>query len=124
MQLYVLECFLSRMTQSRFADQFVLKGGVLLAAFGQRRPTRDIDLLAQAADNEPGLILAAITEIAASALDDGVMFDTSTATAEMIRDEDRYPGIRVTMAARLSTARPGFQVTARCRPSRPRPGEA
>ena len=42
MQLYVLECFLARLGGSRFADQFVLKGGVLLAAFGERRPTRDI----------------------------------------------------------------------------------
>ena len=44
MQLYVMECFLARLATSRFADQFVLKGGVLLAAFGERRPTRDVDL--------------------------------------------------------------------------------
>ena len=31
------------LAQTRFARQFVLKGGVLLAAFGERRPTRDID---------------------------------------------------------------------------------
>jgi len=30
---------------SEFAERLVLKGGVLLAAFGERRPTRDIDLL-------------------------------------------------------------------------------
>lgn len=29
---------------SRHRDHFVLKGGVLLAAFDERRPTRDIDL--------------------------------------------------------------------------------
>jgi Nucleotidyl transferase AbiEii toxin, Type IV TA system len=65
MQLYVLESFLARMAATRFADRFVLKGGVLLAAFGERRPTRDIDLQAQAFDNDPAAILAAITEIAA-----------------------------------------------------------
>jgi nucleotidyltransferase AbiEii toxin of type IV toxin-antitoxin system len=43
-------------------------------------------------------------------LDDGVIFDTSTAATEVIRDEDLYPGVRVSMAARLSTARPGFHV--------------
>ena len=53
MQLYVLECFLARLGRSRFADRFVLKGGVLLAAFGERRPTRDIDFQAQAIDR-PG----------------------------------------------------------------------
>jgi hypothetical protein len=110
MQLYVLESFLTRMAATRFADRFVLKGGVLLAAFGERRPTRDIDLQAQAFDNDPAAILAAITEIAAVSLDDGVVFDTVTATAEVIRDEDRYQGVRVSMTASLATARPGFHV--------------
>ncbi|QHT58186.1 nucleotidyl transferase AbiEii/AbiGii toxin family protein [Cellulomonas sp. H30R-01] len=31
------------MTQTPYRDDFVLKGGVLLAAHGLRRPTRDID---------------------------------------------------------------------------------
>jgi hypothetical protein len=47
LQLYVLECFLARLASSHYAERFVLKGGVLLAAFGERRPTRDIDFLAQ-----------------------------------------------------------------------------
>ncbi len=34
------------------------------------------------------MILAAITEIAAAGLGDGVIFDTETATAEVIRDGD------------------------------------
>jgi hypothetical protein len=88
MQMYVLECFLARLAGTRFASKFVLKGGVLLAVFGERRPTRDIDLQAQNFDNEPAAILAAITEIAAEDLDDGVIFDTSSATTEIIREED------------------------------------
>jgi len=43
-QLYALECFLDRLAHSEFADHFILKGGVLLAALDARRPTRDIDL--------------------------------------------------------------------------------
>jgi hypothetical protein len=110
MQLYVLECFLARVAVSRFADQFVLKGGVLLAAFGERRPTRDVDLQAQAFDNEPAMILAAITEIADEDLDDGVVFDTSSAMTQTIREEDRYPGLRVSIAVQLATARLRFPV--------------
>lgn len=105
MQLYVLECFLARLAVSRFADKFVLKGGVLLAAFGERRPTRDVDLQAEALDNEPATILGAIKEIAAEDLDDGVVFDPSSATTQTIRDEDRYPGVRVIIAVQLATAR-------------------
>jgi hypothetical protein len=110
MQLYVLESFLARLAGTRFAERCVLKGGVLLAVFGERRPTRDIDLQAQDLDNDPGAIRAAIVEIAAVGLDDGVIFDVETATAEVIRDEDRYQGVRVSMAARLATARPAFHV--------------
>jgi hypothetical protein len=88
----------------------VLKGGVLLAAFGERRPTRDIDLQAQDFDNDPATILAAITEIAAEDLDDGVIFDTSSAATEIIREEDHYPGVRVSIAAQLATARPRLHV--------------
>ena len=31
-QLYALECFLDRLVHSKFAETFILKGGVLLAA--------------------------------------------------------------------------------------------
>jgi len=110
LQLYVLEGFLARLAASGRADQFVLKGGVLLAAFGERRPTRDVDLQAQALDNNAEIVRAAVCEIAGSALDDGVAFDVEAATAEVIRDEDPYAGVRVTMGAQLATARPHFHV--------------
>lgn len=45
--LYVLpEALLARIAASPHRDDFVLKGGVLLAAFAARRPTKDIDLQA------------------------------------------------------------------------------
>ncbi len=88
LQLYVLEAFLARLTGSRFADQLVLKGGVLLAAFDERRPTRDIDLQGQALENDIQAIRATVCEVAAIALDDGVIFDVESATAEEIRDEE------------------------------------
>jgi len=105
-----LESFLARLADSRFADRFVLKGGVLLAAFGERRPTRDVDLQAQALDNGADSVLLAICEVASRQLDDGVVFDVDTATAAVIRDEDTYSGVRVTMTARLATARPHLHV--------------
>ncbi len=110
MQLYILESFLARLAETRFAQHFVLKGGVLLAAFGERRPTRDIDLQAQALDNDPEAIQAAIIQIACVHQTDGAVFDVATATAEVIRDEDAYSGVRVTITARLATARPHFHV--------------
>lgn len=109
-QLYVLEAFLARMTSTGSADRFVLKGGVLLAVFGERRPTRDIDLQGQFIASDPATVRAAITDIAAARLDDGVVFDTQAATAAAIREEDQYQAVRVSMTASLATARPSFHV--------------
>ncbi|MHB8318963.1 MAG: nucleotidyl transferase AbiEii/AbiGii toxin family protein [Acidimicrobiales bacterium] len=110
MQLYVLESFLTRLAASRFADQLVLKGGVLLAAFGERRPTRDVDLQAESLHNDAENVRAVICEVAGRYLDDGVVFDVDGATAAVTRGEDAYSGVRVTMKAELATARPHFHV--------------
>lgn len=89
-QLYALECFLDRLTQSRFAENFVLKGGVLLAALGARRPTRDIDFSARAMSNDTAAVLHVAQEIAAVELGDGLTFNSADAGAETIREEDDY----------------------------------
>ena len=109
-QLYVLEGFLARLTQTPFAERFVLKGGMLLAALGERRPTRDIDLQTSTTSGDTGTVLTAVRQIADTPLSDGVVFDLGTVAAREIRDEDIYPGVRVTMTARLATARAHFHV--------------
>src|SRR6267142_4550794 len=65
-QLYALEGFLDRLTKSQYAENFVLKGGVLLAALDARRPTRDIDFAARRLANDTTLVLTAIREIGQS----------------------------------------------------------
>jgi predicted nucleotidyltransferase component of viral defense system len=110
LQLYILEAFLARLSQSEFAERLVLKGGALLAAFDERRPTRDIDLQAQALENDIETIRVTICEIAAIEFDDGVIFDLEGARAEVIRGEEAYTGVRVNMTARLATARHHFRV--------------
>jgi hypothetical protein len=52
LRLYALEGFLARLASSVYREAFVVKGGVLPAAFGARRPTADIDLAAIATSNE------------------------------------------------------------------------
>ena len=70
--LYALEGFLERLSRSRHRDRFVLKGGVLLAAFDERRPTRDVDLAGLQLDNAIETVKEAIVEIAYIAIDDGL----------------------------------------------------
>ena len=109
-QLYALECFLDRLVHSKFADTFILKGGVLLAALDARRPTRDIDFAARAIENTTERVLSAVQTIAAISLEDGMEFDSNGATAETIREEDSYSGIRVTLGGTLSRAVIRFHV--------------
>ena len=103
-QLYALECFLDRLARSKYAENFVLKGGVLLAALEARRPTRDIDLATRVLENSAARALAVVREIARISLDDGLAFDADHATAEVIREEDNYSGLRVTLGGSLSRA--------------------
>jgi len=103
-QLYALECFLDRLTQSAFASNLVLKGGVLLAALDARRPTRDIDLAASALRNTEAEILTVVRVIAGISIEDGIEFDPEQATAEVIREEHEYSGVRVTLGGTLSRA--------------------
>jgi predicted nucleotidyltransferase component of viral defense system len=109
-QLYALECFLDRLVHSEFADTFILKGGVLLAALDARRPTRDIDFAVRVFENSAEKVLSAVRTIAAISLDDGMTFDSSGAAAEAIREEDTYSGIRVTLGGTLSRAVVRFHV--------------
>lgn len=102
---YVVERWLARLSRSPFAAQFVLKGGVLLAALGQRRPTVDADALAIGLANDIDEVAARVAEIAAiEDPEDGVEFLTATTTTRLIRDSALYHGVRVAMDARIATA--------------------
>ena len=109
-QLYVLEGFLARLAGSPYRERFVLKGGVLLAAFGTRRPTRDVDFQALHVASDTATVRALVIEVAGLVLDDGLVFNTQGARAETIRDEDEYSGVRVTMTASLACAQVTFHI--------------
>jgi len=78
---------------------------MLLSAFGQRRPTRDIDLLANTSSNEPAAVAALVREITAVEADDGVVYETSQMTTRIIREQDLYAAVRVAVPARIDRAR-------------------
>jgi Nucleotidyl transferase AbiEii toxin, Type IV TA system len=105
--LYVLERFLARLAVSRYADRFVLKGGLLLAAWDARRATVDGDFLARNLDIDRASVLAQVIEIASAAPpdEDGVDYGVDTATASTIRDADLYGGVRIVMDAVVSRSR-------------------
>ena len=107
MKLYALEGFLARLAVSAYADQLVLKGGVLLAAYATRRPTRDVDLEGLRLSNNVDHLLGVVAAIASINQEDGLSFDLDSLRTETIRDgdDDLYRGVRIHLEARLATAR-------------------
>jgi hypothetical protein len=108
LQLHALEAFVERLAGSRRAQDFVLKGGVLLSAYDVRRPTRDVDLATRTLPNAPNAVEAVIAEIAAVQVHDGWVF--ATVGAESIREDAAYSGVRVTIRGELASARQEFGV--------------
>lgn len=109
---YAAERFLYRLSRSTHREQFVLKGAMLFAVrIGEQyRPTRDLDLLGLGEATEAA-IDAAVREIAATKVDDdGLLFDVVTLEVHLIRENDRYGGLRAVMQARLAEARIHVQI--------------
>jgi hypothetical protein len=98
---HTLESFLDRLTRTVHADDFVLKGGILLAAYGARRPTKDADAEAVGASVTAEHLTQVIRDIAAVDVDDGGVFDSDSVSVQEIREQADYPGLRVRLAASI-----------------------
>jgi predicted nucleotidyltransferase component of viral defense system len=104
---YAVERFLYRLSRSRHAERFVLKGALLLIAWlGETlRPTRDADLLGYGELSEDD-IKSVFREVCALEVEpDAITFFPETLDVQQIREEDAYGGRRVTLQARLGPAR-------------------
>ncbi len=108
---FALERFLYRLTQSPHADRFLLKGALLFTLWYDmpHRATRDADLLGFGASNLES-VAQVFREIAAVAVDDGIVFAPASVTVEEIRKEAGYGGVRVIIAGELAKARCKTQV--------------
>ena len=96
-----LESFLDRLARTPHAKDFVLKGGILLAVYGVRRPTKDVDAEAINSSVTAAHIERVVREVAAVAVDDGVVFDVAAMTVREIRETAEYPGLRVRVKASI-----------------------
>ncbi len=96
---HLLESFLDRLTRTEHAAGFIIKGGILLAAYGVRRPTKDIDAAAVSVDVTAEHIASVVRDIAAVQVADGVVFDVATITVQEIREHSEYPGLRLRINA-------------------------
>ena len=108
---FALERLLCRLSRSAHADRFLLKGALLFALWYEdpHRPTRDADLLGFGPDDADTLI-AIFQDIAALELGDGIVFDSNSLRADVIRENNSYGGTRINLVARLGSARCALQI--------------
>jgi predicted nucleotidyltransferase component of viral defense system len=109
---YALERLLYRLSQSRYCDQFVLKGAMLFQIWTNmpHRPTRDLDLLGHG-DPSPDNCAAILRELCEIAVpDDGLNFPIESVAADKIEEEQEYEGVRVRLLARMANVRIPLQV--------------
>lgn len=108
---FSMERLLARVSASSHADRFLLKGALLFALWYDtpHRSTKDADLLGFGPDDEANLI-ATFREIAVMDLGDSIVFDPDSVKADAIREDNTYGGTRITLVARIGSARCALQI--------------
>jgi len=104
---YFIERLLYRLSISPYANNFILKGGLLLYTIldNKARATRDIDFLARDIKNIPAELVRIFTEIATIPLNDAVFYDTEKIVVERIKEDTHFQGIRIKLTAHLDRSR-------------------
>lgn len=108
---YGLERLLYRLSVSRHASNYLLKGALLFSLWYDQphRPTRDADLLGFGPDDIDTAV-SAFEEICQIAVEDGIAFDLASLKGSVIRKEAGYGGVRIDLQAKLDSARIALQV--------------
>jgi len=109
--LYGLERYLFRLSRSSHKKDFILKGGLLLIGIGfpQARSTRDIDVLGTI-PNDVDIVSKAIKEIGRIEANDGLFYDFTNMSNEVMASDSESPGMRLKFSAQLGQARIPIQI--------------
>ena len=101
MRNYMMERFLERISISEYKNQFILKGGMLVAAMVglDARATMDLDATIKGANVSVADVEAIVSRIISIPLDDGVAFHIKRISE--IMEEADYPGVRVSMETKF-----------------------
>ena len=107
---YMMERFLARIALSKYKDNFILKGGMLVAALvgSQARATMDIDTTIRSITLNATEIEKIVEDIATIDAGDGVTFEIKKISD--IMEEHDYPGIRIAMDAYLQNLKQAIKI--------------
>ena len=112
LQYFAMERFLYRLSQTDHVERFVLKGGLMLTAWGAplSRPTKDMDFLAYM-PNRLDAMTKVIREICQiDEATDGLIFDADSIQTAVIKEDADYEGVRLTFLGNLQNARIHMQI--------------
>ena len=101
MRNYMMERFLERISLSEYKNQFILKGGMLVAAMVglDARATMDLDATIKGTNVSVEDVEMIISKIISIPLNDGVLFRIKR-ISEIMEAAD-YPGVRVSMETKF-----------------------
>lgn len=110
LQRFMFERILERISVSKYQDNFILKGGLLLAAmFGvENRTTKDMDTTITGIDISKDRMVNVLNEILSIDLNDGVKFDIVSITD--IREEDEYGGNKYHITGRVNSTKVNLEI--------------
>lgn len=109
-RIYAMERFLERLSCSRYKENFVLKGGILVSSMVgvNKRSTMDIDTTIRNQSLSIPEATRIVEEIAAIPLEDGMTFEVKDVTE--IMEEAEYSGVRIHMTASLEKMRTPIKI--------------
>ncbi len=106
LQTYMLERLLERISISKYKDNFILKGGMLISAMLgiDSRTTMDMDTTIKGLPLTKDNITNIMEEICNIEIDDNVTLKINK--VELIREDDDYGGYRITFEAKYNNEMP------------------
>ena len=105
---YGLERTIYRISVSKYAEHFVLKGGIFLYAIFDKnyeRTTTDVDLLARRISNSRVEMKEIFREILTQDADDALTFDIDSIVVEDITEFKEYHGLHISAVGYLDRTR-------------------
>lgn len=106
LQTYMLERLLERISVSKYKDNFILKGGMLISAMLgiDSRTTMDIDTTIKGFELTEENVKTIMEEVCKIDLDDDIQLKINK--VEEIRENDDYNGYRLTFEAKYANSMP------------------
>ena len=103
--MFFFERILDRISKSKYKDNIILKGGLLLSSIigEEMRTTKDMDATLKSIVLEKENVISIMTEILNVDVDDNVIFEIID--IKDIREDDEYGGFKINIIGKLERLR-------------------